>query len=90
MYPSVRGSTLKVHGDRLVNSPAANMMAYVAGETPVGHSNRNFGFSSCDWTCLNRASMHRIDFCLMECMSRWPRMLHALQDSGPYLTAAAV
>lgn len=35
MYPSVRGSTLKVQGDKLVNKPAVKMMTKVAGETPA-------------------------------------------------------
>ena len=35
MYPIVRGSTLKVHGERLVSRPAASTTTYVAGVTPA-------------------------------------------------------
>ena len=35
IYPSVRGSTLNVHGERLVNRPAVKMTTKVAGDTPV-------------------------------------------------------
>ena len=59
MYPSVRGSTLKVHGDRLVKSPAANVMANVAAETPVPHGIRCLIVTSWGQACLNRAMMHR-------------------------------
>ncbi len=35
MYPMVSGSTLSVHGDKLVTSPAPRTMTYVKGVTPA-------------------------------------------------------
>jgi len=43
MYPSVSGSTLSVHGDRLVTRPAANTAAYVPGVTPAARQQASQG-----------------------------------------------